>query len=159
MRFGVSSSLELFVKNKEAMEKRRKSDQTATLSKKQRKAVEHAMSCVEKVAPAFSGLYSQFKEDEGIFELNIKAVKSEDILGELKDGRGYGDKTIYLNQKLFKEEFSRFFAVMCHEASHVFGGDGERQFSDVLTHILEQAVKKNSVFSRYSKQWERAHRI
>ena len=43
--------------------------------------------------------------------------------------------------------------------AHVFGGDGERQFSDVLTHILEQAVQKNSVFSRYSKQWERAHRI
>ena len=38
MRFGVPSSLELFVKNKEAMEKRRKSDQTASLTKKQRKA-------------------------------------------------------------------------------------------------------------------------
>ena len=76
----------------QAMEKRRKSDQTASLNKKQRKAVDNALSCVEKVAPAFSGLYNQFKEDEGIFELNIKAVKSEDILGELKDGRGYGDK-------------------------------------------------------------------
>ena len=158
VRFGVISSLELFVKNREAMEKRRKSDQTSTLSKKQRKAVEHALSCVEKVAPAFSGLYNQFKEDEGIFELNIKAVKSDEILGELKDGRGYGDKTIYLNQKLFKSEFSRFFAILSHEMSHVFGGDGERQFSDVLTHILEQAVKKNSIFSRYSKQWERSYR-
>ena len=159
VRFGVPSSLELFVKNKKAMEKRRKSDQTASLSKKQRKAVDYALSCVEKVAPAFSGLYSQFKEDEGIFELNIKAVKSEDILGELKDGRGYGDKTIYLNQKLFKEKFPRFFSILSHEMAHVFGGDGERQFSDVLTHILEQAVQKNSVFSRYSKTWEKAYRI
>ena len=141
------------------MEKRRKSDQTASLTKKQRKAVDYALSCVEKVAPAFSGLYNQFKEDEGIFELNIKAVKSEDILGELKDGRGYGDKTIYLNQKLFKEKFPRFFAILSHEMSHVFGGDGERQFSDVLTHILEQAVQKNSVFSRYSKTWEKTYRI
>ena len=140
------------------MEKRRKSDQTATLSKKQRKAVEHALSCVEKVAPAFSGLYNQFKEDEGIFELNIKAVKSDEILGELKDGRGYGDKTIYLNHKLFKSEFPKFFSILSHEMAHVFGGDGERQFSDVLTHILEQAVKKNSVFSRYSRQWERSYK-
>ena len=116
------------------------------------------MSCVEKVAPTFSGLYNKFKEDEGIFELNIKAVKSEEILGELKDGRGYGDKTIYLNHKLFKSEFPKFFSILSHEMAHVFGGDGERQFSDVLTHILEQAVKKNSVFSKYSKQWERSHR-
>ena len=128
------------------------------LSKKQRKAVNYALECVEKVAPTFSGLYSQFKEDEGIFELNIKAVKSDDILGELKDGRGYGDKTIYLNQKLFKEKFPRFFSILSHEMAHVFGGDGERQFSDVLTHILEQAVQKNAVLSKYSKQWERGYR-
>ena len=51
------------------MEKRLKNNQTASLSKKQRKAVNYALECVEKVAPAFSGLYSQFKEDEGIFEL------------------------------------------------------------------------------------------
>ena len=69
------------------------------------------MSCVEKVAPTFSGLYNKFKEDEGIFELNIKAVKSEEILGELKDGRGYGDKTIYLNHKLFKSSFLNFFYI------------------------------------------------
>ena len=67
--FGVPGSLELFVKNKEAMEKRRKSDQAAALTKKQRKAVDYALSCVEKVAPTFSGLYSQFKEDEGSLSL------------------------------------------------------------------------------------------
>ena len=152
------SSLQLFIKNKEAMERRIKNNQSASLSKKQRKAVNYALECVGKVAPAFSGLYSQFKEDEGIFELNIKAVKSSDILGELKDGRGYGDKTIYLNQKLFNAKFSKFFSILAHEMSHVFGGDGERQFSDVLTHILEQAVQKNSVLSKYSRQWERGYR-
>ena len=157
-RFGVISSLQLFIKNKEAMERRIKSNQTASLSKKQREAVNYALECVEKVAPTFSGLYSQFKEDEGIFELNIKAVKSDDILGELKDGRGYGDKTIYLNQKLFNAKFSKFFSILAHEMSHVFGGDGERIFSDVLTHILEQAVQKNALLSKYSRQWEKGYR-
>ena len=158
-RFGVASSLELFIKQKEAMEERIKKNKSISLNKKQRKAVDYALECVGKVAPSFSGLYNQLIEDDGIFELDIKAVKSNDILGEMKDGRGYGDKTIYLNEKLFKGKFSSFFAILSHEMAHVFGGDGERQFSDVLTHILEQAVQKNSVFSRYSKQWERGYRI
>ena len=36
---------------------------------------------------------------------------------------------------------------------HVFGKDGEREFSDVLTHLIAQAVEKNSVISKYSKNW------
>jgi len=158
VRFGVVSSLELFVKQKEAMEERIKKNQSISLTKKQRKAVEYALECVGKVAPSFSGLYNQFKEDEGIFELNIKAVKSDDILGEMKEGRGYGDKTIFLNQNLFKSKFSTFMAILSHEMAHVFGGDGERQFSDVLTHILEQAIQKNAILSRYAKKWEQGYR-
>ena len=157
-RFGVASSLELFIKQKEAMEERIKKNKSAPLNKKQRKAVDYALECVGKVAPAFSGLYNQLKEDDGIFELDIKAVKSDEILGEMQDGRGYGNKTIYLNQKLFKSKFSTFVAILSHEMAHVFGGDGERQFSDVLTHILEQAIQKNAILSRYSRQWERGYR-
>ena len=56
-------------------------------------------------------------------------------------------------------KYFKLSIILSHEMSHVFGGDGERQFSDVLTHILEQAVQKNSVFSRYSKTWEKAYRI
>ena len=62
-------------------------------------------------------------------------------------------KTIYLNKDLFKSNFGKFFAILTHEMSHVFGKDGEREFSDVLTHLIEQAVSKNSVISKYSRGW------
>ena len=153
VRFGVPSSLDLFIKNKEAMEKRIKTKSTAALSPKQKKAVGFVMECISKVAPNFSSIYNSFKEDQGIYELDFKTIESKDLLGELKDSRDYDGKTIYLNKDLFKSNFGKFFAILTHEMSHVFGKDGEREFSDVLTHLIEQAVSKNSVISKYSRGW------
>ena len=113
------------------------------------------MECISKVAPNFSSLYNSFKENQGIYELDFKTIESKDLLGELKDSRDYDGKTIYLNKDLFKSNFGKFFAIMTHEMGHVFGKDGEREFSDVLTHIIPQAVDKNSVISKYSKNWSK----
>jgi hypothetical protein len=155
VRFGVLSSLEVFVKNKEALEKRLKTKKTGALNLKQKKALNFAMECITKVAPGFSSLYKNLKEEDGIFELNVKTCESKDILGELKSTRDCSDKTIYLNKDLFSSNFPKFFSILTHEMSHVFGADGEREFSDVLTHLLEQAVARNAVLSKYSKQWSR----
>ena len=155
VRFGVTSSLEMFIKNKEALEKRIRTKKTASLNPKQKKAVNYAIECISKVAPSFSSLYNSFVEDQGIYELDFKTIESKDLLGELKDSRDYDGKTIYLNKDLFKSNFGKFFAILTHEMGHVFGKDGEREFSDVLTHIIAQAVEKNSVISKYSKSWAR----
>ena len=102
VRFGVSSSLEMFIKNKEALEKRIRTKKTASLNPKQKKAVNYAIECISKVAPSFSSLYNSFVEDQGIYELDFKTIESKDLLGELKDSRDYDGKTIYLNKDLFK---------------------------------------------------------
>ena len=80
--------------------------------------------------------------------------ESKDLLGQLKDNRAYNDKTIFINKELFKSSFGRFFSTLAHEMSHVFGEDGQREFSDVLTHLLEQAVLKNKIIGQYSKKWK-----
>ena len=60
----------------------------------------------------------------------------------------------YMARKFqLESNFGKFFAILTHEMSHVFGKDGEREFSDVLTHLIEQAVSKNSVISKYSRGW------
>ena len=38
--------------------------------------------------------------------------------------------------------------------SHVFGQDGQREFSDVLTYLLEQAVQRNKILNQYAKKWK-----
>ena len=153
--FGVPSSLNLFVKKKLAAEERIKKTQSGPLSPKQKKAVNYTLDCVKQVAPSFSKLYKNLTKEEGIYELSFKMCSSKDILGELKDNREYSDKTIYLNKELFKSSFGKFFSILTHEMSHVFGRDGEREFSDVLTHLLEQAVERNSIISKYSRNWQK----
>ena len=80
--------------------------------------------------------------------------ESKDLLGQLKDNREYNDKTIFLNKELFKSSFGKFFSTLSHEMSHVFGQDGQREFSDVLTHLLEQAVQRNKILNQYAKKWK-----
>lgn len=152
--FGVPSALNLFVRKRELAEERIKKTKTATLTPKEKKRVNLALECVAKVAPSFSKLYKNIKEEEGIYELTIKACESKDLLGQLKDNRSWNDKTIYLNKNLFKENFGKFFSILTHEMSHVFGRDGQREFSDVLTHLLEAAVSRNAVLAQYSRKWE-----
>ena len=152
--FGVLSSLGQFVKKKKAAEERVKKTKTASLTTKQTKAVNIALDCIKKVAPAFSKLYKNHIEEEGIYDLKIKTCESKDLLGQLKDNREYNDKTIFLNKELFKSTFGRFFSTLAHEMSHVFGQDGQREFSDVLTHLLEQAVQRNRIINQYTKKWK-----
>ena len=152
--FGVQSSLSQFVKNRKAAEERIKKTKTAPLTVRQKKAVNLTLDCIKQVAPSFSKIYKNHTEQEGIYELNIKMCESKDLLGQLKDNRAYNDKTIFLNKELFKSSFGRFFSTLAHEMSHVFGEDGQREFSDVLTHLLEQAVLKNKIIGQYSKKWK-----
>ena len=52
--------------------------------------------------------------------------------------------------------FSKVFSVFLHELSHSSGsGDGEREFSDMLTVLLQNSIEKNKVISKYSKEWSR----
>ena len=44
-------------------------------------------------------------------------------------------------------------SILTEDLGTVFGEDGQREFSDVLTHLLEQAVLKNKVIGQYSKKW------
>ena len=70
-----------------------KTKKTGVLTPKQRKAVNFTMDCITKVSPGFSSLYKNLKDEDGIFELNVKTCESKDIMGELKNTREYSDKT------------------------------------------------------------------
>ena len=88
------------------------------------------------------------------FQLNYKIVTSEEILGQLKEKRGYWDKVVYLNTSLFSKSFGEIFAVLLHELCHVFGGDGRRSFSDILTYLLRMAIEERQAMDKYSTQWK-----
>ncbi len=158
--FGVESSLDAFIRNKANSEKRIKNTKTKDLSKKQRASVDFCFKAIKEISPSFSQLFDT-SEDENLYEVKFKSIKCKDLLGQLKDDSGtYNNKLVYLHESLFKSSFGKMLSTFMHELGHATGSrDGERNFSDLLTWMLEQALDKNSKVGRFSKEWENRHRI
>ena len=153
-RFGVKSSLDIILKNKELLEQRIKNSKTGKLNVKQKECVNFCFEALKELSPSFSSLYKEHIEDEdGAYYVDFKQVTSKDILGQLRNDRSWDSKTVYLEKDLFKSSFGRFFSVFCHELLHIFGHDGQRTFSDTLTNLLASAVDKNGQLSNFSRKW------
>ena len=157
--FGVESSLDAFIRNKENTEKRIKNTKTKDLSKKQKASVDFCFKAIKEISPSFSKLFDT-SEDENLYDVKFKSIKCKDLLGQLKeDSSTYNNKLVYLHESLFKSSFGRMLSTFMHELGHATGSrDGERNFSDLLTWMLEQALDKNSRVSKFSKEWEKVYR-
>lgn len=80
--------------------------------------------------------------------------ETESVLGELKDGRSYRSREVYLAAKIFTTEFAEFFSIYIHEHVHIFGQDGSRSFTDSLTRIIESTINYRNRFDSYQRKWE-----
>ena len=158
--FGVESSLDAFLRNKKNSENRIKNAKTNNLSKKQQASVNFCFKAIKEISPSFSKLFDT-SEEENLYEVKFKSIKCRDLLGQLKnDSSTYNNKLVYLHENLFKSSFGKMLSTFMHELGHSTGSrDGDREFSDLLTYMLEQALDKNSKVSKFSKQWEKEYRI
>ena len=158
--FGVESSLDAFLRNKKNSENRIKNAKTNNLSKKQQASVNFCFKAIKEISPSFSKLFDT-SEEENLYEVKFKSIKCRDLLGQLKDDSStYNNKLVYLHENLFKSSFGKMLSTFMHELGHSTGSrDGDREFSDLLTYMLEQALDKNSKVSKFSKQWEKEYRI
>ena len=159
--FGVMSSLEAFLKNKDNAEKRLKNKSTSDLTPKEKKAINFCFEAAKSIAPNFANLFDRSDEDNSLYEVKFKKIKCKDLLGQLRNnGHTYNSKTVYLHQDLFKGNFGKMFSVFLHELSHAGGADdGTREFSDCLTWLLEQSISKNKLISKYSRDWDKKVRV
>lgn len=80
--------------------------------------------------------------------------ETESVLGELKDGRSYHSREVYLAAKIFTTDFAEFFSIYIHEHVHIFGHDGSRGFTDSLTRIIESIITYRNRFDSYQRKWE-----
>jgi hypothetical protein len=158
--FGVESSLDSFIRNKTNTEKRIKNTKTKDLSTKQRASIDFCFKAIKEISPSFSKLFDK-SEDENLYEVKFKSIKCKDLLGQLKDDSStYNNKLVYLHVSLFKGSFGKMLSTFMHELGHATGSrDGERNFSDLLTFMLQQALDKNSKVGKFSKEWERGYRL
>src|SRR5262249_11244879 len=76
------------------------------------------------------------------------------LLGELRRGRHYQSREIFLSAQLFTSDFARAFATFLHEHAHVYGYDGGRSFTDALTEVLETVVRNHAAMPALQAQWD-----
>ena len=76
------------------------------------------------------------------------------ILGELKSGRSYRSREVFLAESIFDSEFAHALAVFLHEHAHIFGNDGSRGFTDALTELLETVVRHRRDLDQFEQAWE-----
>ena len=155
--FGVISSLEAFIRAKSNAEKRIKNKKTKELSSKENKAIDFLFKASKGLNPSFANLFNRDDEDNNLYDIKFKKISCKDLLGELKNNSDYNSKTIYLHKDLFKtNSFGKVFSTFLHELSHANGnGDGSREFSDMLTLLLENSIDKNKKINHYSKEWNK----
>ena len=153
--FGVESSLDAFLRNKENTEKRIKNKKTKDLSSKENKAIDFLFKASRSMSPGFAKLFNRENEEDNLYDVKFKKIFCKELLGELKNGNDYNSKIIYLHKDLFKSNFGRIFSIFLHELSHASSGgaDGSREFSDCLTFLLEQSIEKNKKINQYAKEW------
>jgi hypothetical protein len=80
------------------------------------------------------------------------------VLGELKRGRSYRDRQMFLAEQVLIADFPEALAVFLHEHAHIFGYDGSRGFTDALTELLETVVRHRKDLDPYEKEWKAARK-
>ena len=63
-------------------------------------------------------------------------------------------KVVYLNENLFSKSFGEILSVLLHELCHVFGGDGRRSFSDILTYLIRVSIDERNTLDKYALLWK-----
>tara|TARA_B110000858_G_C17801527_1_gene475582 strand:- start:1238 stop:2896 length:1659 start_codon:yes stop_codon:yes gene_type:complete len=160
-RFGVKSSMYIITERREEIEKEAKSKATKKLTKNESEALSFCLNCVKEMAPDFRLLFSDISDgsfetsDGRMYNITYNTVNSKVLLGELRDSNStYGDKIIYLNKTLFSSSFGVIFSTLLHEMCHVFGRDGDRQFTDALTRVMEKIINNSNIITKFSHEWE-----
>ena len=155
-RFGVKSSSIIIEEEKERIQEEAKNKKTHRLTGNELKGLKLCMECTKEIAPQFRSLFSDildgsYSTDAGrVYNVSFMTVTSEKLLGELKSSQStYGDKIIYLNKKLFKQNFGEVFSTLLHEMSHLFGADGSRDFGDALTVVMCRIINNNKIINEY----------
>jgi len=126
------------------------------LKKGSRKPTEAEEFCLSLLAEVLEKLAPQLMEAFRKQPSRYTVAKTDVVLGQLRQARGYHSREVIMAEKLFTGSFSSAFAVFLHEHGHIFGGDYSRAFSDALTDLINAVICKRSLMDAYEELWSMA---
>jgi hypothetical protein len=96
------------------------------LTRTEAEAVQLLAQIMRDLAPHVAAVF-----DHG--RTSYTVAQTDALLGELKKGRRYGSKEVFLAAEVFVTDFAEALAVFLHEHAHIFGHDGHRGWRQRLT--------------------------
>jgi hypothetical protein len=147
--FGVISALdELLESRKKALEDDIRKNRRAPSTGEMEAIILLQQTCNE-LAPEMMAVFSRG-------DTAYTVARTETILGEMKSGRGYYSREVFLAESVFEADFADALAIFIHEHTHIFGHDGSRGFSDALTGLLAEVIRYRQLLDSYESSWEDA---
>lgn len=119
------------------------------------KPTELEKDAIDFVIKQASSLSDSFLTGRIQIPYNFHIVESNDILGEFRSSNGFGDTSVALNRILFVGSFSTMFSTFLHEISHIYGYDGDRKFTDALTHLIESLIENIDKLQNAEIEWKK----
>ena len=131
-----------------ATEESKKKNQRAPTTAEQ-DAIRLLLDVLQELAPDIMAVFNR-----GTTSYTV--ARTEVVLGQLKSGRSYRSREVFLAESVLVSDFPEAMATFLHEHAHIFGYDGSRGFSDALTALLETIVRHRQDLDQFEVRWEKA---
>jgi hypothetical protein len=87
------------------------------------------------------------------FKFSYRITDSHVLRGQFIRQRRCRHVRVELAQSIFVDDLATALSVYLHEHGHLFGEDGSRAFTDVLTDVLEQVIRCRDHLDGYQTRW------
>jgi hypothetical protein len=145
---GVRSAMDEW----EAGKRRTREEAERTLREQRRGPTQAERACIDLLEQFLRDLDSSLA-DVVLRDVSYLIAETDAILGAWQRSRAYNSREIFLAAKLFCGPLRTAFATLLHEASHLFGTDGSRGFTDSLTNLFERIFGHARRLRFYKKSW------
>jgi hypothetical protein len=150
-QFGVPSAARQLAEQKEKARQESMRTKSRAPTAAEANSIRVLKEILGKLSPAIMGVL-------GSGRTGYTVAATDAVLGELKRGRSYREREVFLAEQVLVADFSEALAVFLHEHAHIFGYDGSRGFTDALTELLETVVRHRRELNPYERDWEAAKR-
>jgi len=136
----------------EDAQERSREEAERALQQQRRGPTQAERACIDLLEQFLRDLDSSLA-DVVLRDVSYLIAETDALLGAWQRSRGYKCREIYLAAKLFCGPLRTAFATLLHEASHLFGTDGSRGFTDSLTSLVERIFVRTRRLRAYKKTW------
>jgi len=136
----------------EGVKRRSREEAERALQQQRRGPTQAERACIDLLEQFLRDLDSSLA-DVVLRDVSYLIAETDDLLGAWQRSRVYKSREIFLAAKLFSGPLRTAFATLLHEASHLFGTDGSRGFTDSLTGLVERIFGHTRRLRAYKKTW------